>query len=520
MMKHLLSTFCLVLVALGGLLAQGVTTASISGQVNDNKGVGLPGANVIAIHVPSGTQYGTSTREDGGYAIPNARIGGPYKLTISFVGFEAQEKTDIFLSLGVTSTVNFTLAESGSELQEIVVSASSLINADRTGAITNISTKQITQLPTLSRSFGDYLRLTPQANGNSFGGRSSGFNNITVDGGLFNNAFGLSGTVGGQANAQPISLDAIDQITTSLAPYDVREGSFTGAGVNVVTRSGTNDITGSVYHFFRNENMVNSKVRNQESKLQDFSVRNTGFRIGGPIVKDKLFFFVNFEAERRSDPGTQFLASRPGLSGTNVSAVQASDLDALGSFLQSNYGFNAGPYENYDLLTNSDKAAVKIDYNISNIHKLTLKYNYLNSYRDVVPSSSGSIFNTRSPGPTGMPFLGAYYRINNNLSSFTAELNSNFGNKFANKFQVGYSAFRDFREIPTGTINFPMVDIGNGTGQFLTSFGYEPFSANNILNTDVIQISDNLDIYAGKHTVSVGTYNEIYTFENGFAPNY
>jgi len=520
MRKNLLATIAFVFTGIVGIYAQGVTTSSIRGTVKDSKGEALPGANVVAIHVPSGTQYGTSTRADGVFTIPNARIGGPYKLTTSFVGYENQELNDIFLNLGVTANADFVLAESGTQLQEVVVSGSSLINSDRTGALTNISTKQIASLPTLSRSFNDYLRLTPQANGNSFGGRSSGFNNITVDGGLFNNSFGLSGTVGGQANAQPISLDAIDQITTSIAPYDVREGSFTGAGVNVVTRSGTNELTGSVYHFFRNEGMVNSKVRDLESPLQDFSVKNTGFRVGGPIIKDKLFFFANYEQERRNDPGTTFLASRPGVTGTNVSAAQASDLDGLSTFLQNTYGFSPGPYENYNRAANSDKAAFKLDWNINNVHKLTLKYNFLNSLRDVDPSGSGGIANTRSPGNTGLPFFGAWYRINNNLNSFTAELNSNFGNKSSNKFQVGYSAFRDFRENPAISQNFPMVDIGNGTGGFLTSFGFEPFSANNILNTNVLQISDNFDMYKGKHTLSFGTYNEFYTFQNGFAPNY
>jgi hypothetical protein len=503
-----------------GAWAQGVTTSAVSGVVNDSKGEALPGATVLAIHQPSGTQYGTSTQTDGRFTINNARIGGPYKITVSFVGYQQQVQENVFLNLGVTTNLNFKLSEEGTQLEEIVVSGSSVINTDRTGAITNISNKQITQLPTLSRSFNDYVRLTPQANGNSFGGRSSGFNNITVDGGLFNNAFGLSGTVGGQTNAQPISLDAVDQITTSLAPYDVREGSFTGAGVNVVTRSGTNDLNGSVYYFTRNEKFANENVGDLKSPLGEFSVNNIGFRLGGAAVKNKVFYFVNYEQERRVDPGTLFKASRPGLSGTNVSAAQATDLDALRTFLINEYGFNPGPYEGYDLETNSDKAAVKIDWNINDNHKFTFKYNFLNSYRDVVPSTSGAIGNTRSPGVTGMPFLASYYRINNNLNSITMELNSSFGNKFSNKFQVGHSAFRDFREIPTSDLDFPMVDIGDGSGNFFTAFGTEPFSANNILNTDVTQISDNLDIFLGKHTVSVGTYNEIYTFQNGFAPAY
>jgi hypothetical protein len=245
-----------------------------------------------------------------------------------------------------------------------------------------------------------------------------------------------------------------------------------------------------------------------------------GFRIGAPIIKNKLFIFANYEQERRDDPGSLWYATRPGVSGSNVSAVQASDLDALSTFLQENYGFGVGPYESYDLATNSDKATVRLDWNITNNHKLTVKYNYLDSYRDVVPSTSGAIGNTRSPGQTGLPFLAAYYRINNNFNAIAAELNSTIGNKYANKVQIGYTAFRDFREIPTSSLAFPMVDIGNGSNNFLTAFGTEPFSANNILNTDVIQISDNFDMYLGKHTVSVGTYNEIYKFQNGFAPAY
>lgn len=519
-MKKTLLMLALVAMCGTAALAQGVTTASISGLIKGQDGESLPGATVVAVHQPSGTQYGTTTLEDGRFFIPNARIGGPYKVSVSFVGFATQVKEGVMLSLGVTSNLNFALQQEGTNLEAVTVTGSSVINSDRTGALTNVSNKQITSLPTLTRSFNDYVRLTPQANGNSFGGRSSSFNNITVDGGLFNNAFGLEGTVGGQANAQPISLDAVDQITTSIAPYDVREGSFTGAGVNVVTRSGTNSVNGSVYYFTRSDGTANKMVRNLESPLGDFSQKNMGFRLGGPVVKDKVFFFLNYETDQRAEPGTLFRATRPDVSGTNVSEAQASQLDDLRTFLIANYGFDAGAYEGYDLETNSSKAAAKIDINLSRIHKITLKYNFLDSYRDAVPSASGAIGNTRSPGVTGLPFLGAYYRINNDLSSFTAELNSNFSNKFSNKFQVGYTQMRDSREIVTSDKAFPLVDIGNGNGGFLTAFGTEPFSANNLLNTDIIQISDNLDMFKGKHTLSFGTYNEIYTFQNGFAPAY
>ena len=521
MMKRLLMTITLAL-ALVGTFAQGVTTATFVGFVKDAKGSALPGANIIAVHQPTGAQYGTLSREDGRFVIPNAHVGGPYKLTVSFIGYENQVKDNLFLELGNATNVDFSLVESGTQLSEVIVSAKldPVFNSERTGAATNISNQVITRLPTISRSFNDYVRMTPQANGNGFAGRSDGFNNITIDGALFNNAFGLAGTVGGQTSAQPISLDAVDQMTTSIAPYDVTQGSFTGAGINVVTRSGTNDVTGSVYYFTRNQNMVGNKIDGASNTYNNFSFSNVGFRLGAPIIKNKLFFFANYESEKQTVPGTTFSASNGSNSGSTVSQVRASTLDSLSNFLQTNYGYNAGPYQNYDLLQNSDKATFKIDWNISNNHKFSIKYNYLKSYKDQVPSSSGNLYGGRSPNQYGLPFLGAYYRINNNLNSVIAELNSTFGTQFSNKFQIGYTAFRDFRGTPNSAGVFPLVDIGNGSGNFLTSFGYEPFSANNILNTNVFQLSDNFDIYKGKHTYTVGTYNEFYHFENGFDPYY
>jgi hypothetical protein len=524
MVRKLLLTLSVVLSAIVGAMAQGVTTGSITGKVVDSKDEGLPGANVVAVHTPSGTTYGTASRPDGRFTIPNARVGGPYKITVSFIGYESQEKSDVIVSLGEAADLSFKLAESGTQLQEVQIFSTpdAVFSSERTGAMTNISNTQITQLPTLSRSITDYLRLTPQASVNSFGttnfgGRSDLYNNMTIDGALFNNAFGLSGAVGGQASAQPISLDAVDQVTASIAPYDVTQGSFTGAGVNVVTRSGTNDFQGSVYGFTRSQNLVGSQIRGVENKYSNFNFNNVGFRLGGPLIKNKLFFFANYERERQEVPGTTFSATRNGNSGSTVSAVKASDLDSLQNFLVEKYGYNPGGYEGYKLQQNNDKGTFKLDWNISQKHKFSIKYNYLKSYKDVPPSSSGAI-GTRSPSNTGLPFLGAYYRINNNLNSVIAELNSAFSNTVSNKFQIGYSAFRDFRETPTSSTLMPLVDIANGSGSFLTAFGYEPFSAYNILNSNVFQLSDQLDIYKGKHSLTFGTYNEFYHFENGFDP--
>jgi hypothetical protein len=520
MKKILLVVFSILLVLIiqQNSYAQGVTTASMTGFIQDDKGEGLPGANVVAIHVPSGTQYGTSTQVNGRYNIPGMRTGGPYKVTVSFVGYKEQSKENIYLALGVASEVSFTMLEDGKELAEVVVTAerNSAFGADRTGAATNIANEQINRLPTISRSFADFTRLTPQAASGGFAGRGSRFNNITVDGALFNNAFGLSGTVGGQTSAQPISLDAVEEIQVNIAPYDVRQGAFTGGGVNAVTRSGTNEFSGSIFNYSRNESFLGTKVRDVTVTNQPLDVRQTGFRLGGPIIKNKLFFFVNGEQERNSRPATNLIASRPGLSGTNISQASASDLDALSSFLRERYNYNTGPYENFNLRTNSDKILVRLDWNISDKHKFSLKYNYLKSFADINPSNSGALPNGRNPSNTNMPFFASYYIINNNLNSFIAELNSRFSNNVSNTFIAGYSAFRDFRESPGGI--FPLVDIGNGSGQAFTAFGYEPFSANNLLNTDVYQISDNLSIFKGKHVITLGTYNEFYKFTNGFAP--
>jgi len=525
-----------MLAVTGGLMAQ-VTSASIIGKVVDQKGGGLPGASVQAVHTPSGTQYGIITRADGRFSLPSVRVGGPYKITVSFVGYTTQEKNDIFLSLGNEADITFQLAESGVELGEIVVSGvvDPILSADRTGAATNVTRAQLTQLPTLSRSFADFTRLTPQSNGLSFGGRSSSFNNITIDGALFNNSFGLSSTVGGQTSAQPISLDSFEEIQVSVAPFDVRQGSFTGASINAVTRSGTNEISGSVYTYLRNQNTIGYEVGPTKVPKSDFNNKQTGFRIGGPIIKNKLFFFLNGEIERGEKPSSSFSALRPGLTadGTSVSRAQASQLDALSTLLASKYGYNTGPYENFPLKNTSDKFTVKLDYNINSNHRVNIKYNYLKSYADITPSSSGAgLTGARNPSASGMPFYSAYYGINNNLNSVIAELNSTFGVKFSNTLNVGYSAFRDFRSSPGGI--FPLVDIGDGSvaqttanstngvsaSSYFTSFGYEPFTAFNLLNTDVIQATDNFTAYMGAHTITAGAAIESYKFKNGFAQQY
>ncbi len=531
-LRHTLLLFLLLTAHLGW--GQGATTAAMSGTITDSKGEKLPGATVIAVHTPTNTQYVAPTNTDGRFNIQNMRVGGPYSVRITFVGYQDYTRAGVNLTLAENFRLDAKLSESSTELTEVAVTGrqNPVINADRTGAATTIQRQQIERLPTINRSFQELTRLTPQSSGNSFAGRNNLYNNITIDGAIFNNSFGLSGnSIGSQTNAQPISLDAIDQIQVSIAPYDVRQGSFTGAGINAVTRSGTNKFSASVYGFYRNQEMVGSKVGTTNQPLANFNLYNIGFRFGGPIVKDKLFFFVNAERERRNDPPTGNYSANRGAAGATVSAVSATDLDALGSFLSTNYGYSPGPYEGYQLASNSDKITAKLDWNISQNHRFNIKYNYLRSYRDVAPNASGAIGSSgRAQSIFGLPFLSSYYRINNNLNSFIAELNSTFGARFANNLTAGYLANRDFRESPTGSI-FPLVDIGNSSSlsavgtrvtasQELTAFGFEPFSAFNLLNSDTYQLGDNFTAYLGKHNVTVGTYNELYRFTNGFAPQY
>ena len=515
-MKKILLLLTLVTVS-AGAWAQGVTTATISGRAIDNKGGGLQGASVVAIHLPSGTEYGSASRGDGLFTLPGLRIGGPYKVVISYIGYQDYVEEGIMLGLGQNYIVDATLIETGMELQEITVSANSLLNDERTGASTNIGVKTLNAFPTISRSISDFTRLTPQANGKSFSGADSRFNNLTIDGSIFNNSFGLSDVPGGQTNSTPISLDAIQEVQVNIAPFDVRQGGFTGAGVNAVTRSGTNEISGSVFLNTRNEKFVGDKAKGEDVVTQNFSVNQRGFRIGGPVIKDKLFFFINGEQERRDDPATQYLALRPGVNDNdaNVSRVLASDLDQLKSYLINTFNYDPGAYENYALNTRSDKALIRLDYNMDKRNKFSIRYNYLKSSRDVPTSNSGSFSNRRDNG-FAMNFQNANYVINNDINSVIAEHNY-LGNNFSNNVIAGFTANRDYRSSLGGI--FPLVDILEG-GRNYTNFGFEPFTPNNILNTDTWQFQDNFTYYSGQHTLTAGVNFEAFKFDNTFTPTY
>ena len=527
----LVGSMLLALLGGNGAIAQGVTTSSINGVVTDDKGAVLPGATVVAVHTPSGTRYGITTNSAGRYNFPAVRIGGPYQLTVSFVGFQEQRREIVSADLNTPVVANFTLAEAGRQLTEVIVTApGGLINSERNGASTNIKRESFERLPTISRSFSDFSALTPQAGpGFSFGGRSNLYNNFSIDGATSNNVFGLSATPGGQSNAQPIGIDAIQEISVALSPYDVSQGSFTGAGVNAVTRSGTNEFQGSAYGFTKNQSLVNKKVDGRESALGTFSYNNVGFRLGGPLIKNKLFFFVNGEYEKSIVPAVTFPAGGTDERGVPYQQTsQLQNLQDLRNFLITpnngkSWTFDPGTFANFDVPTQSIKFLAKIDWNISDQHKFTIRYNQLNSFRDVSVSNSGG-FGSAPPGQrqnnnNALPFSSSWYRINNNLKNVIGELNSTFASgKFANQIQLGYSAFRDTRESAGGgaVSSFPTVDIVGNNGTTLTTFGPDPFTPNNLLSQDVIQFNDKFDAFLGNHTITLGTANEFYTFNNVF----
>ncbi|MBK6392299.1 MAG: carboxypeptidase regulatory-like domain-containing protein [Saprospiraceae bacterium] len=507
---------------------QGVTSANIAGLITDKSGEPLIGATVIAIHEPSGSQYGTATREDGRFNIPNVRIGGPYSITVSYVGYNTYQEKNIELSLGQTLQFRAKLGEESSLIEEVTVVSDkgSILSSERTGAGATIKKEMLEAMPTISRGLNDFLRFVPQSrsssvastagSGVSFAGQDSRFNNLTIDGTIFNNSFGLASAPGGQTNSTPISLDAIEEIQVSLAPYDVRQGGFTGAGINAVTRSGTNKTQGSVFFSGRNQDYVGSNAAGTDVVTANFNVKQAGGRLGGAIIKNKLFYFVNYEQELRSDPSSSYLANR-GTSGNNVTRVLASDLDALSAFLKTKFNYNTGAYEGFPLATESRKGLAKIDYNINQKNRLSVRFNYLKSFRDVTMSNSGVVSGNRSNNLFAMNFQNANYIINNDLYSGIVELNTILGSKMSNNLQFGYTANRDYRSSGGGV--FPLVDILKD-GTTYTSFGYEPFTANNILNTDTWQFKDDVTFYAGRHTITAGVNVETFKFDNTFTPTY
>jgi hypothetical protein len=540
-MKRSILLFAAMSVMVAASALAQVTTGGMNGVITMKDGKPMTGARVVATHVPSGSKYGAITGATGRFNAPGLRPGGPYTVEVSAIGMKTSKYSDIFVTLGENYVLNSVLEEGEVKLSEIVVTSKkgAVMSSDRTGAATSIGRETISSIPTISRNIIDFAKVTPQANGRSFGGQDNRMNNLTIDGSVFNNSFGLSGVPGGQTGQSPISLDAIEAVQVNLAPYDVRQAGFTGAGINAVTRSGDNEWRFSVFANTRNQGFAGDTVAGAlptdgakfVRERNQFNVYQAGFRLGGPIIENKLFFFVNFEREFETRPVTNFRAQQPGeTTGGLVTRVRASQLDSLRQFLISKYNYDPGLYDNssgnYNRAIFSNKATGKLNWNIDESNKLSIRFQYLQSQAEIPTNAASNAVGARNGNNDALSFQNANYLINNDIYSAIAELNSVLSPTMTNNLIAGFTANRDYRS--SNSRPFPFVDILDGrpvtagrvTATTLTSFGYELFTPFNILNTDTWQLQDNLTIFAGDHTFTAGISAEAFTFTNGFNQRY
>lgn len=511
------------------LLFAQITTSAINGTVKNNADEPLVGATIVATHQPSGTKYSTVSRAGGQFSIQNMRVGGPYLIEVSFVGHEAGKFENVYLQLAESFLLNPALNKTSGALENVVLTSgkkSAILNASRTGSVTNIGIRQISQLPTISRSINDLTRSTPQANGNgqSVGGGNYRQNNFTVDGADFNNSFGIGNNL--PAGGTPISLDALEEISVNITPFDVRQSGFIGSAVNAVTRSGTNTFSGSAYTYWRNQNQRGYKVGNTTFTRPNEEFKQVGFRIGGPIIKNKLFFFFNYEKETQPKTIQTLTASSATAafgSSPNIARPSADSLRIMSQYLFDKYGYVTGPWDNYTPDIERTKVMMRLDWNISNRHRLNIRYSQVEGGEPNGPSSSTT--------GAGFTYSGGLGRTNNNslwyknsnyfqganLYSLAAELNSNWG-KLANTLRGTYTYQNDSRE--TDSQIFPFVDILSTTGVSAsapyTSFGYEPFSFGNLRKVKTYSIIDNLSWTSGKHAWTVGGQFDLSETINGF----
>jgi hypothetical protein len=502
--------------------AQGVTTGVISGLVTDAQQQPVSGALVVAIHTPSGTTYEAVSRADGRFSIPGMRVGGPYSVTVTHGGtgpsFEPQTLDDIYVNLGVATDLEFNVQSIAVEVT-VTAESSPIFSSQRTGAATAVSREELATLPTISGRLESITRLTPQFSGNmSFAGQDNRLNNITVDGSYFNNSFGLAGTPGERTGVAPISLAAIEQVQVSIAPFDVRQGSFVGAAVNTVTRSGGNQFHGSLYRAWRDEGLVGTEAKDLPFNPGTFNYANTGLWGSGPVIRNRMFFFGNFEDESLVQPGTTFRANRGGEAPVgSVTRVLASDLDALSSFLGGSFDYETGGYQDYDHETPATRILAKIDYNFNDRNKLSVRYNHLDSITDVLVSDSSSLgFGSRRTRTTAINFQNSNYQILEDIRSIVGEWNSIIGDNKSNSFIAGYT-YQDESRASRGTF-FPFVDILAGDNTTYTSFGFEPFTPNNELRYKTFQFQNNFTRYGNRHSLTFGISGERYESENVFFP--
>lgn len=519
-MKKIIFILIILLSTLGH--AQ-VTSSAMSGIVRSNKGEALPGATVEIVHKPTGTKYFSTSDFDGGYAAQGLRPGGPYTVKVTYIGYKTTEITDINVGLGNNLTVNIAIEEEPNALQEVVVSTKSKgnFNKGRTGASQQFSNREIAAVPVLgARSINSVTKYNANAGANgTFGGQDSRLNNFTIDGSVFNNGFGLGSDsqAGGRTGSTAISLDAIEQLQVNIAPYDIRQSGFLGSGINAVTRSGTNEIEGSVYTSTRNnkKDFIGTHAGDVTIKPGKFEETIWGARIGAPIIKDKLFFFGNFETIDNVSPATNWTSTGSPQPSGQVSLPTYTEMQTLSNFMKDKFGYDTGAWENYDSSKESKKFLTRIDWNINDNHKLTARYVFHNSSSDQLTSNSNSLgFGNRTNSALAMSFKNSGYTILDNTRSIVLELNSKLSNSWYNNFIGGYDKQIEDRGLIGGGL-FPTIDIKQGTATYI-SVGLDPFTQGNKLSYSTLHFTDNLTKTIGKHSLVFGANFEYFKSSNLF----
>ncbi|CAN5852855.1 TonB-dependent receptor [soil metagenome] len=509
LLRALLGLLFVGLAAPGAALSQGVTTSAITGRVTSELGQPVPGIQIVATNMATGRTAGIITRSDGRYLLPGLQPGGPYRIETRGLGYGVQVREDVQLALGQTAEFSFTLTQQAVAIEGIGVVADrgAVISAGRTGAGAVVGQETIERSPTITRDFTDFTRLVPQIStggaGTQAAGRNNRFNNIQIDGAVNNDLFGLaaSGTPGGQAGARPITLEAIQEFQVVLAPMDVRQGGFTGAGINAVTRSGTNNFRGTAAYFLRNQDFVGRYnvpgPDTASAPVADFNQYDLAFSAGGPIIRDRAHFFVAGELSRRTAP-QGFAIGAPGV------VVTAPDAQRVQNILSTQYNHVAGTFEDVNLSRDSNNLFGRLDFTINPNNRLTIRHNFVDAGDDNLPRSNR---NYRLGDNT--------YQFQSVTNSSVAQLNSTIANRFFNEFRLGFSTVRDQRSVAT---NFPSIAVGvPGGGRIIA--GHEQFSGANQLDQDVLEITNDFTVPLGTHNITVGTSNQFFRFSNLFARN-
>ena len=522
MQKRLFFLVSMLLTLSLTVMAQ-ITTSSMAGKVTFGSQTGeeVIGATVVAVHTPSGTRYTAVTNASGRFSIQGMRTGGPYEVNISYVGYQPKVVKGVILQLGETYNLTASITENANELGEIVISGkASKLTTEQMGASTNITSAQITNLPTVSRAITDVTRLSPYGgNGMSFAGADGRTANFTVDGANFNNNFGLSDGLPGGGN--PISIDAIEELQVVISPFDVRQTNFIGGGVNAITKSGTNTFKGSAYIYHQNENMRGDAIdREQISGTRAKDEKTTyGFTLGGPILKDKLFFFVNGEMAKIPTIANRWRGSEDGKADANnyVSRTKLSDLQTVSDYVRNQYGYDTGSWTTFPADENNYKLLARLDWNITDKHHLALRYNYTKNLRWSAPNATSMDGGTRMSGSRmsqySMSFANSMYSQDNLVHSFSLDLNSRLTENLSNQFLATYSKLDDVRG--TESSEFPFIDILDdaGTNNYM-ALGEELFTYNNAVHNTIWNIKDDVTYYLGAHKITAGL-----SFEHQMADN-